>query len=107
MRNELELYEVLLLFRPDLTENELSDKLKFYEEFLTDNGCKIKIATHGRTCLRYPIDKFDVATATTIRFTGNGHVIRLLDSRLGRDVHVLRSCFTRIPWKTTFPVLAK
>jgi len=43
MRKELELYEILILLDPNLVDNEVDNKIEFYQEFLTSKGSKVKV----------------------------------------------------------------
>ena len=36
MHKELELYEILLLLDPNLIDNEVNNKIEFYQEFLME-----------------------------------------------------------------------
>jgi len=40
MRKELELYEILILLDPNLIEDEVTNKIQFYQDFLVGKGSK-------------------------------------------------------------------
>ena len=63
MKKELELYEVLFLLHPNFTDKELTDKIQYYQDFLTGKGSKVMVQNQGRRSLSYPIKKFEAALA--------------------------------------------
>ena len=67
-QKELELYEVLILFDPNLIENEVANKIQFYQEFLVNKGSKVMVQNQGRRGLTYAIKKAESASFVQIVF---------------------------------------
>ena len=96
MKKELELYEVLFLLHPNFTDKELTDKIHYYQDFLTGKGSKVMVQNQGRRSLSYPIKKFEAANFIQIVFLGNGHLITAFNSVIKRDESVLRHITTKL-----------
>ena len=97
MRKELELYEILFLICPNLTENEITDKIEYYQDFLTGKGSKVMVQNQGRTCkLSYTIKKFKTANFIQVVFLGNGQLIKTLNTVIKRDESILRHMTTKL-----------
>ena len=62
MKKELELYELVLLFKYTTSAGELSEKIEKYRSFLTEKGSQVMVKNHGKRSLAYPIKGFDTAT---------------------------------------------
>ena len=60
MHKELELYEILILLDPNLIDNEIANKIEFYQELLTTKGSKVMAQNQGRKNLSYVIKKLSV-----------------------------------------------
>ena len=95
-QKELELYEVLILFDPNLIENEVANKIQFYQEFLVNKGSKVMVQNQGRRGLTYAIKKAESASFVQIVFLGNGKLVELFNSTIGRDESVLRNVVTKL-----------
>jgi len=93
-KKELELYELILLFKFTSTE-DLADKLENYKTFLTDRGSQVMIKNHGTTSLPYSIKGFDTATHVQIVCLGNGELIKQINVELQRDESILRTIITK------------
>jgi len=51
-------YETMYIIRPDITEEQVSQEVKKYEDFLNSRGAEaIKIQNHGKKRLAYTINK--------------------------------------------------
>ena len=102
MRKELELYEILILLDPNLIEDEVTNKIQFYQDFLVGKGSKVMVQNQGRKALSYPIKKFEVANFVQMVFLGNGNLINTFTNLLKRDELVLRQLITKLnePLKT-------
>ena len=95
-QRELELYEVLILFDPNLIEGEVANKIQFYQEFLVNKGSKVMVQNQGRRGLTYAIKKAESASFVQIVFLGNGKLVELFNSTIGRDESVLRNVVTKL-----------
>ena len=96
MQKELELYEILYLIQPSFTEQETTEKTKYYESFLTDKGSQVMVKNQGKRSLAYPIKGFETATSVQFVYLGNGELIKLLNTELQRDEFILRSITTKL-----------
>ena len=96
MKKELELYEVLFLLHPNFTDKELTDKIQYYQDFLTGKGSKVMVQNQGRRSLSYPIKKFEAANFVQMVFLGNGQLIKNFNSTVGRDESILRHITTKL-----------
>ncbi len=96
MRKELELYEILFLLDPNLVENEIANKIEFYQDFLTAKGSKVMVQNQGRKSLSYVIKNFEAANFIQMVFLGNGQLVDLLNRTIRRDERVLRHIVTKL-----------
>ena len=96
MKKELILYELILLFNFTLTEQELSEKLDLYRNFLTERGSQVLVKIHGTRSLAYPIKGFDTANYVQIIYLGNGALNQQINTELQRDESILRTVTTKL-----------
>ena len=96
MRNELEIFELVLLFKFTATPEGLTDRIEFYRDFLIEKGCQVMVKNHGKISLAYSIKDCDSATSVQVVFLGNGEVIKQINTEIQRDTTVLRSLITRV-----------
>jgi|TARA_B110000261_G_C13070383_1_gene351896 small subunit ribosomal protein S6 len=96
MRKELELYEILILLDPNLIEDEVTNKIQFYQDFLVGKGSKVMVQNQGRKGLSYAIKKFEAANFVQMVFLGNGKLVELFNSTIRRDEAVLRHIVTKL-----------
>jgi small subunit ribosomal protein S6 len=96
MQKELELYEILYLIKPNFTEQEIKEKIDFYQGFLTDKGSQVMVQNRGKRSLSYPISGFDTANYVQLLYLGNGNLVKTLNQRIQRDESVLRHITTKL-----------
>ncbi len=96
MQKELELYEVLYLIEPTFTEQEIIEKVDFYQNFLTSKGSQVMVQNRGKRNLSYPIKGFETANYIQMLYLGNGSLVSNLDKQIQRDVNVLRHITTKL-----------
>ena len=96
MRKELELYELVLMFKFNSTEEETTAKINRYRNFLTERGSQVMVKNHGKRSLAYPIKGFDTATYTQMIYLGNGLLVKQINQEIQRDETVVRSITTRL-----------
>ena len=96
MKKELELYELVLLFKYTTSAGELSEKIEKYRSFLTEKGSQVMVKNHGKRSLAYPIKGFDTATYVQLVYLGNGPLIKQLDVEIQRDEFILRAVTTKL-----------
>ena len=96
MKKELELYELVLLFKFTTTEQETISKTEFYRNFLVDRGSQVLVKNQGKVSLAYPIKGFDIATSVQIIFLGNGDLLKQMNVEIKRDATILRAITTKL-----------
>jgi ribosomal protein S6 len=97
MQKELELYEMLYLVDPTITESELNSKTAFYCDFLTNLGSQVMVQNRGKRSLSYKIRGCGTASYIQMIYVGNQKLRTILDTTIGRDTSVLRYLTTKIP----------
>ena len=96
MQKELELYELVLLFKLSLTDVETTERIERYKTFLTDKGSQVMVKNHGKRSLAYPIKGFETATYVQFAYLGNGDLIKQINTEIQRDEGVLRAITTKL-----------
>ena len=61
MKKEIELYEIIYLLSPSFTQQEISSKMEYYQNFLTQQGSQVMVQNRGKRALSYPIKGFENA----------------------------------------------
>ena len=78
MYKELEYYEAIYLISPNLTEQEVSTKMEFYQNFLQNKGSQVTVQNRGKRSLSYPIKGFETANFIQMLYVGNGNLLKVL-----------------------------
>ena len=97
MDKELEYYEAIYLISPNLTEQEVSTKMEFYQNFLQNKGSQVTVQNRGKRSLSYPIKGFETANFIQMLYVGNGNLLKVLTKEILRDTRVLRHLITKMP----------
>ena len=97
MQRGLELYEILYLLEPVLTETELEEKKDFYRDFLTNQGSQVMVQNRGKRSLSYKIKGYETANYVQMIYVGNKSLVNNLNTEMGRDEKILRSLTTKLP----------
>ena len=98
MYKELEYYEAIYLISPNLTEQEVSTKMEFYQNFLQNKGSQVTVQNRGKRSLSYPIKGFETANFIQMLYVGNGNLLKVLTKEILRDtIRVLRHLITKMP----------
>ena len=97
MYEELEYYEAIYLISPNLTEQEVSTKMEFYQNFLQNKGSQVTVQNRGKRSLSYPIKGFETANFIQMLYVGNGNLLKVLTKEILRDTRVLRHLITKMP----------
>ena len=61
MKKEIELYEVIYLLNPNFTQQTISSKMDYYQQFLVEQGSQVMVQNRGKFNLSYPIKGFETA----------------------------------------------
>ena len=96
VKKELELYELVLLFKFTTVENATRERIDFYTDFIKNRGTQVIVKNHGKKSLAYSIKGFDIATSVQIVYLGNATLIRQLNTEIQRDDFILRSLTTKL-----------
>jgi ribosomal protein S6 len=90
MKNNLELYELILLLKSTSSSTQVSDRINFYRDFLSTRGSQVLVKNHGTRSLAYPIQGLETATNIQFVLLGNGDLLKQINTELQRDELVLR-----------------
>jgi len=96
MKKELGMYELVLLLKLTSTEQDITEKMEYYKNFLTERGSQVMVKNFGKKPLAYPIKGFDTAISLQLIFVGNGNLIQQTNTVIQRDQAILRSIITNI-----------
>ena len=88
MKKELQIYELVLFFKVNLSESKLKTIIGKYKDFLIGKGSQVLIKNNGRISLAYPIQKFETATYIQIFYLSNGSLIKQLNTEIQRDEEI-------------------
>ena len=102
MKKEIELYEVIYLLNPSFTQQEISEKMEYYQNFLTEQGSQVMVQNRGKRALSYPIKGFESANYIQMVYLGNGKLVTALNQEIKRDETILRNITTRLPEEVQF-----
>ena len=84
-------YETVFILTPVLSEDQMKEAVKKYEDYLTKAGSEIVHEEHwGMRKLAYPIQKKSTGFYHLIEFKAEGDVIANVETELKRDERVLR-----------------
>jgi len=96
MKKELEIYELILLLKFTATEQEVSQKIDYYKNLLTEKGSQLMVKNYGKKSLAYPIKGFDMAISIQLVYVGNGDLVKLLNTEMKRDEAIIRAITTKL-----------
>lgn len=67
-------YEMMYILRPDLSEEQATEAINKYQQFLSDNGeTNVVAQNRGKRRLAYPIKKYLDGIYVQMNWEGNGH----------------------------------
>ena len=96
MKKEINLYEIIYLLDNTLTQQEISNKMNYYQKFLTQKGSRVMVKNRGKRSLSYPIKDFETANYIQMLYLGNGKLVNSLNKEIRRDENVIRDITTRM-----------
>ena len=106
VKKELELYELVLLFKFTTVEDATRERIDFYTDFIKKRGTAVMVKNEGERSLTYPIKGFDIATSVQIVYLGNDTLIRQLNTEIQRDEFILRGLTTKLIDKSVASLFA-
>ena len=84
-------YETVFILTPVLSDDQVKEAVKKYEDYLKDHGAEIVNHEHwGMRKLAYPIQKKSTGFYTLFEFKADGSIIQDMEVRFKRDERVLR-----------------
>ena len=84
-------YETVFIVTPVLSEDQMKEAVKKYEDHLANKGAEIVHEEHwGMRKLAYPIQKKSTGFYQLIEYKAEGDVIADLETELKRDERILR-----------------
>ena len=95
-KEELSIYELVLLIKFTTLEEVTRERIDFYRNFITEKGSQVMVKNHGKKSLAYPIKGFDLATSVQFVYVGNDEIIRQINTEIQRDDSVLRGLTTKL-----------
>ena len=106
MKKELEIYELMLLLKPTLMEQNINEKIDYYKNFLTQKGSQVMVKNCGLKSLAYQIKGLDSGLSIQLVYLGNGDVIQQLNTQINRDESILRAINTKLAQADTLTDVA-
>ena len=84
-------YETVFIVTPVLSEDQMKEAVKKYEDYLTGTGAEIVYEeSWGMRKLAYPIQKKSTGFYHLIEYKAEGNVIADIETELKRDERVIR-----------------
>ncbi len=84
-------YETVFIMTPVLSDEQMKEAVKKYQDFLKEKGAEIVHEEHwGLKKLAYPIQKKSTGFYHLIEFKNEGEIIRDLEIAFKRDERILR-----------------
>ena len=84
-------YETVFIVTPVLSEDQMKEAVKQYEDYLTGTGAEIvHEESWGMRKLAYPIQKKSTGFYHLIEYKAEGNVIADIETELKRDERVIR-----------------
>jgi len=96
--NKLNLYETVYIVRPTLDEEGLDNVIKLVEEFMTKEGCVIKMTDKkGRKRLAYEVKKMRDGYYVSTIFEGKPESIVAIKRMMTISEEIIRSIIVSVP----------
>ena len=84
-------YETVFIVTPVLSDEQMKEAVKKYQDYLKDNGAEIVHEEHwGMRKLAYPIQKKSTGFYHLMEFKAEGNFIADLETQLKRDERIIR-----------------
>ena len=84
-------YETVFILTPVLSEEQMKEAVKKFEDFLTDHGAEfVNRENWGMRKLAYPIQKKSSGFYQVLEYKASGEVISELEVQFKRDERILR-----------------
>jgi small subunit ribosomal protein S6 len=84
-------YETVFIVTPVLSEEQMKEAVKKYQDYLSESGAEIVHEEHwGMRKLAYPIQKKSTGFYHLVEFKADGTLIADLETQLKRDERIIR-----------------
>jgi len=84
-------YETVFILTPVLSDEQMKEAVKKYEDYLKKNGAKIVHREHwGMRKFAYPIQKKSSGFYQLLEYAGDGQIIADMELQFKRDERILR-----------------
>ncbi|MGV2831259.1 30S ribosomal protein S6 [Myxosarcina sp. GI1(2024)] len=94
-------YEIMYILRPDLSEEQVSESIDKYQQFLSENGAaEIAIDIKGKRRLAYPIGKYLDGIYVQKNFQADGSQIAALERTMRLSDDVIRYLTLKLKQKS-------
>jgi len=95
--NNLQSYELMVIFTPVLAEEDYKNAQKKFSDFIKENGGSIILQdAWGLRSLSYPIDKKTTGLYYVLEYKAPGDTNAKLEIQLNRDENIMRHMVTRL-----------
>ena len=95
--NNLQNYELMLIFTPVLAEDDFRNAQKKFTDFITENGGEIVNSNPwGLRSLAYPIQKKTTGLYWVLEYQAPADVNHKMEVQMNRDENVMRHMITRL-----------
>ncbi len=84
-------YETVFIVTPVLSEEQMKEAVKKYQDYLAENGAEIVHEEHwGMRKLAYPIQKKSTGFYHLVEYKAEGSLIADFETQLKRDERIIR-----------------
>jgi small subunit ribosomal protein S6 len=95
--NNLQSYELMVIFTPVLAEDDFRNEQKKFQDFITENGGKIVNSNPwGLRSMAYPIDKKTTGLYWLLEYQAPADLNHKMEIQMNRDENVMRHMVTRL-----------
>jgi small subunit ribosomal protein S6 len=98
-------YEIVYIFDPVMTEDQVNEKLEKFHKQITDAGGEITAVDHwGKRQLAYPINKKTSGYYVVVQFTAEATALPEMERRLKLDEELVRYLIVLSEGEPTAPM---
>ena len=98
-------YEIVYIFDPVMTEDQVNEKLEKFHKQITDAGGEITAVDHwGKRQLAYPINKKTSGYYVVVQFTADATALPEVERRLKLDEELVRYLIVLSEGEPTAPM---
>lgn len=91
-------YEMMVILRPDLSEDQVNQEVNKYQDFLSQQGCQeITAKVWGKRRLAYTIERFVDGIYVLFNYQGDGKQVAPLERAMRLSEEVIRFLTLKLP----------